>query len=206
MLLILLSAAVSYFIGSISSAIIVSKFFYGKDIRNSGSGNAGATNTLRVFGKKAGLTVFLFDFVKGITAIIIARIIIYFFNASCICVPIAGFFVQLGHIFPVFFGFKGGKGVATALGSAVAIMPLTAFLLTVFFVIILILTKIVSLSSGVCASVYPLFAYFLSEEEKTLHFIFAACCSALILIKHSENFVRLIDGNENKISFRKNSE
>lgn len=202
----ILSAVISYLLGSISSAIIVSKVFYGKDIRNSGSGNAGATNTLRTFGKKAGLTVFLFDFLKGIIAVIIARIFVSYFNADYICIPISGFFVQLGHIFPVFFGLRGGKGVATALGCAVAIMPLTAVLLIGIFAVSVVLSKTVSLSSGICAAVYPLLAYFLSDENRMLHFIFAAGCSALIIIKHSENFARMLDGTENKISFRKKKE
>ncbi len=206
MFYVLLSAVTSYLLGSISSAIIVSKVFFGKDIRNSGSGNAGATNTLRTFGKKAGLTVFLFDFLKGIIAVIIARIFVSFFNAEYICILIAGFSVQLGHIFPVFFSFRGGKGVATALGAAVAIMPLTAFLLMGIFAISVVFSKTVSLASGVCASVYPLLAYFISSENKTLHFIFASCCSALIIIKHSENFARLLDGTESKISFKKKKE
>lgn len=203
MFFILSSAVISYLLGSISPAIIVSKVFFGKDIRNSGSGNAGATNTLRTFGKKAGLTVFLFDIFKGVIAVIIAEIFVSDFNADYVCIPVAGFFVQLGHVFPVFFGFKGGKGVATALGSAVAIMPLTALLLIIIFTVSVVLSKTVSLSSIICASVYPLFAYFIPNGNKTIHFIFAASCSALIIIKHSENFARLLDGTERKISFGK---
>ncbi len=206
MFFVLSSAVISYLLGSISSAIIVSKVFYGKDIRNSGSGNAGATNALRTFGKKAGLTVFLFDFFKGIIAVIIAKIFVSFLNAEYFCVLIAGFSVQLGHIFPVFFGFRGGKGVATALGSAVAIMPLTAILLIGVFAVSVVLSKTVSLSSLICAAVYPLFAYFISDENQTLNFVFAASCSALIIIKHSENFARLLDGTENKISFKRKKE
>lgn len=206
MFYVLSSAVLSYLIGSISSAIIVSKVFYGKDIRKSGSGNAGATNTLRTFGKKAGLTVFLFDVLKGIIAVIIARAFVSYFGAEYICIPVAGFFVQLGHIFPVFFGFRGGKGVATALGCAIAIMPTTAFLLIGIFAVSVVLSKTVSLSSIICASVYPLLAYFVSDENRTLHFIFAAGCSALIIIKHSRNFARLLDGTESRISFGRKKE
>ncbi len=206
MLYILLCSAVSYILGSISTAVIISKTVYGKDIRNSGSGNAGATNTLRVFGKKAGAAVFLFDFFKGMLAVLFAKMLVYFLDAPYLCVLAAGFFVQLGHIFPIFFGFRGGKGVATALGCAVAIMPLTAFLLIGIFALSVVLSKIVSLSSIICASLYPLLAYFISDENKTMNFIFAAGCSALIIIKHSKNFALLLDGKENKISFRKKKE
>ena len=206
MFYVISSVVISYLLGSISSAVIISKMFFGKDIRNSGSGNAGATNTMRIFGKKAGAAVFLFDFFKGIIAVMIAKLFVSYFGADYFCVPIAGFFVQLGHIFPVFFGFRGGKGVATALGSAAAIMPLTALLLAGIFAVSVVISKTVSLSSGICAAVYPLLAYFLSDEQKMLHLIFAAGCSALIIIKHSENFARLLDGNESKISFGKRKE
>lgn len=206
MLFIVISAVFSYLVGSINSAVIISKVFYGKDIRNSGSGNAGATNTLRVFGKKAGIAVFLFDFLKGIFAVMFARIFVSFLGADYLCLPVAGFFAQLGHVFPLFFGFKGGKGVATAAGSAMAISPLTASVLLAVFAVTVIATKTVSLASGICAAVYPLLMYFLSAENKTVLFIYAACCSALIIIKHFENFTRLLDGKESKISFRKRKE
>lgn len=203
MLFIIFSAFFSYLLGSISSAVIISKLFYGKDIRNSGSGNAGATNALRVFGKKAGITVLIFDFFKGVFAVFLAKLLVSFFEADYLCLPVAGFFVQLGHVFPVFFGFKGGKGVATAAGTAMAIMPLTASVLLAVFAVTVIITKTVSLASGICAAVYPLLMYFLSAENKAVLFIYSACCSALIIIKHFENFTRLLDGKESKISFNK---
>lgn len=206
MICIFISAAFSYLLGSISSAVIISKLFYKKDIRDSGSGNAGATNALRVLGKKAGAAVFLFDFSKGLIAVFLAKILVTAFSADSLCIPVAGFFAQLGHIFPVFFKFRGGKGVATAAGSAMAIMPLTALILLVFFAIVVIITKTVSFASGICAAVYPLLAYFISVENKTVNLVFAACCSALIIIKHIPNFARLLDGKENKISLKKKKE
>ncbi len=206
MLYLFLSAVFSYLLGSISPSIIISKVFYGKDIRKTGSGNAGASNTVRVFGKKAGIAVFIFDFAKGLLAVIIAKILIKYSNAEYLCVPVAGFFAQLGHVFPIFFGFRGGKGVATAVGSAMAIMPFTATILLILFAIILIASKTVALASGICAAIYPLLAYFISDEYKILHLIFAACCSALIIIKHADNFVRLLDGSEPRLSFGKKKE
>ena len=116
MLYLILSAVFSYLLGSISPSIIISKMLFGEDIRKTGSGNAGASNTVRVFGKKAGLLVFLLDFAKGFIAVIFARILVVCFGGDYICIPVAGFFAQLGHIFPIFFGFRGGKGVATAVG------------------------------------------------------------------------------------------
>lgn len=206
MLYLILCAVFSYLIGSISPSIIISKMLFGKDIRKTGSGNAGASNTVRVFGKKAGLLVFLLDFSKGFIAVIIARILVVYFGGEYICIPVAGFFAQLGHIFPIFFGFRGGKGVATAVGSAMAVMPTVATILLILFIILLISTKTVALASGICAALYPLPAYFLSDEHRTIHLIFAACCSAIILIKHLDNFVRLLDGNEPKLSFGKKKE
>ena len=203
MLYLILCAVFSYLLGSISPSIIISKMLFGEDIRKTGSGNAGASNTVRVFGKKAGLLVFLLDFAKGFVAVMIARIIVVYFGGVYICIPVAGFFAQLGHIFPIFFGFKGGKGVATAVGSAMAVMPTVAVILLILFIIILVSSKTVALASGICAALYPLLAYFLSDENKTVHLIFAACCSAIIIIKHLDNFVRLLDGSEPKLSFGK---
>ena len=197
---ITICSAVSYLIGSISSAVIISKCLYGSDIRDLGSGNAGATNTLRVFGKKAGAAVFFLDFSKGMIAAAGAKLLVILFDAPYECVLAAGFFAQFGHTLPVFFKFKGGKGVATAAGAAFAVMPLTAAILLLSFALIAAVSKTVSLASGICAGAYPLLAYFLSDENRELNFLFAAACSALILIKHTANFVRLLDGNERKFS------
>lgn len=206
MLYLILSAVFSYLLGSISPSIIISKMLFGEDIRKTGSGNAGASNTVRVFGKKAGLLVFLLDFAKGFIAVIFARILVVCFGGDYICIPVAGFFAQLGHIFPIFFGFRGGKGVATAVGCAMAVMPTVAVILLILFIAILILSKTVALASGICAALYPLLAYFLSDINKTIHLIFAACCSVIIIIKHLDNFVRLLDGSEPKLSFGKKKE
>ena len=199
LLFITICSAVSYLIGSISSAVIISKCLYGSDIRYLGSGNAGATSALRV-GKKAGAAVFFLDFSKGMIAAAGAKLLVILFDAPYECVLAAGFFAQLGHTLPVFFKFKGGKGVATAAGAAFAVMPLTAAILLLSFALIAAVSKTVSLASGICAGAYPLLAYFLSGENRELNFLFAAACSALILIKHTANFVRLLDGNERKFS------
>ena len=196
----IISAVFSYLLGSFSTAVIVSRNRFGKDIRNEGSRNAGATNTLRVFGKKAAALVFVTDFLKGFVTVAVAKIIVSFFDASYFCVLIAGFFVQVGHCFPLFFRFKGGKGVATAAGAAMGIMPFVALILLAVFTVTVALTKIVSLASGICAVIYPLLAYFITSSNQKLNFAFAAACSVLIIVMHGSNFARLIDGNENPIS------
>lgn len=154
---------------------------------------------MRIYGKKAGITVFLCDFLKGIIAVFAARALIYFLSAPYETILFAGFFVQLGHIYPIFFGFKGGKGVATAAGAAFAIMPLTATILIAVFAVIALSSRIVSLASGVCAALYPLLALNFGKENGKVLFMFSACCSALILIKHLTNIDRLVNSKENKI-------
>ena len=199
MVYIILSAIVGYLIGSINFAVILSRLLYGEDIRKSGSGNPGATNMIRIHGKKVGSAVFLCDFSKGLLAVAAAKIFVIIFNAPQETMLAAGFFVQLGHVLPVFHGFRGGKGVATAVGAAFALMPLTAIILLALFAVILILTKYVAVASGVCAAVYPILAYFLGGENETEYCIFAVACSMLILIRHVSNFGRLSRGEEGKI-------
>ncbi len=199
MIFIILSAVISYFIGCINPALLISKYIYNKDIRSEGSGNPGATNISRVFGKKAGLTVFIIDFTKGLFAVLIARILVRFFNAPYESILIAGFFVQTGHIFPIVYKLRGGKGVAAAAGAAMGIMPLTAVVVLSVFVIVLIVTKTVSVSSLISAVCYPLVAYVLGGNNSNLLFMFAASCSILIIIKHSQNIRRLLDGEEKPV-------
>jgi len=200
MLFMIISAISSYLIGSINPAVIISKKLYGKDIRTLGSNNAGATNAYRSLGKKAGAIIFFLDFSKGLIAVAGAKCLLLLFDASYECMLIAGFFAQLGHTFPVFFRFKGGKGVATAAGSAFAIMPPVAAILLTLFAVIVVLTKTVSLASSICAALYPLLAYFLTDSVQQLHFIFAASCAVMITVKHASNIARLLDGEEKKIT------
>ena len=200
MLYIVLCAASAYLIGSINASVIISKKYYGKDIRTQGSGNAGATNTLRSFGKKAAAAVFIFDFSKGLLTVAAAKCLILFLDAPYECMLVAGFFVQFGHCFPLFFRFRGGKGVATAAGAAIGIIPLAAVIMLALFAVITLSTKIVSLASGICAAIYPLLAFFVADKNQTALFVFAAACSALIIVMHGSNFARLIDGKEKPVS------
>lgn len=197
---IVLSSVLSYLIGSISFAVILSKKLTGKDVRTSGSGNAGATNVLRTSGKKAAVTVFLLDFLKGFIAVTVTRCFVMFIEAPYECVYFAGFFAQVGHCFPVFFGFRGGKGVATAAGTATAIMPFTAAVLIAVFAVIAFITKTASAASCTCAVLYPLLAYFMTDGRNIFNFMFAASCSVLIIILHGANIARLLDGEEKTVS------
>ena len=204
MIHIIVFSILSYLVGSINPAIIISKRIYRTDIRTLGSKNAGTSNAVRNYGIKVGATVFILDFAKGLLVVMAAKTAIAYFNAPYITVLASGFFAQLGHTFPAFYKFRGGKGVATAAGAAMGIMPLTASVLLLCFAAILLITKTVALASGICAAGYPLLAYFFSVENKTLNFIFAASCAILIALKHSSNFIRLINGEEEKIRFGKN--
>ena len=199
MLFVIISAVISYLIGCINLALLISKYIYNKDIRSEGSGNPGATNTMRIFGKKAGLAVFLIDFAKGLAAVLIARLLVKFFNAPYETILVSGFFVQIGHIFPVFYKFKGGKGVAAAAGAATGIMPFTALIVLTVFAVVLTVTKTVSAASLISAASYPLVAYILGGDKSNLLFLFAASCSVLIIVKHSQNIRRLLDGEEKPV-------
>ncbi|MBQ4626476.1 MAG: glycerol-3-phosphate 1-O-acyltransferase PlsY, partial [Clostridia bacterium] len=144
-------SVIAYLIGSANTAIIISKSFYGKDIRTLKSRNPGATNMMRAFGKRAGLLVFVFDFIKGVLSVLIADLFFLFLDAPFETALFAGFFAVFGHIFPVYFGFRGGKGVATLAGAAFALMPLVTICLLAAFAVILAVSRIVSLASGICA-------------------------------------------------------
>ncbi len=196
---IIIFSIIAYFIGSINSSIIISKKVYGKDIRTLESKNAGATNMMRAFGKKAGFLIFLLDFSKGILSVFLAKAAVRFFDAPYEAALFAGFFAVLGHIFPIFFRFRGGKGVATLAGAAFALMPVITAALLILFAVIVSTTKIVSLASGICAAHFPIAAYFLAPSHNNELFVFGCCCAALMIIKHLPNITRLLDGNERKI-------
>lgn len=199
MFYIILCSLIAYLIGSVNTAIIISKSFYGKDIRTLESKNPGATNMMRAFGKKSGLLVFGFDFSKGILSVLIADLLFLFLDAPFETALFAGFFAVFGHVFPIYFGFRGGKGVATLAGAAFALMPLITLCLLALFAVILALSRIVSLASGICAAVFPIAAYFFAPSHNNEFFIFGCCCAALMIIRHIPNIVRLIDGEERKI-------
>ncbi len=188
----IISLVLGYLLGSINGSMIVSKCL-GKDIRNYGSGNAGATNTLRVFGKKAVIAVSLIDFLKGIFAVLFAKLL---FDGD-VFVYIAGAAAILGHIFPVFFGFRGGKGVLTSFAVMIAAQPLAALIIGALAIAIMAITKYVSLGSCIGALlfiIYP-FVFFKSIELC----VFCVFCGVTVIVKHKSNIKRLLNGTERKL-------
>ncbi|MCX7861551.1 MAG: glycerol-3-phosphate 1-O-acyltransferase PlsY [Bacteroidales bacterium] len=194
---------VSYLLGSIPTSVWVGKWFYGIDIREHGSGNAGATNTFRVLGAKAAVPVFLFDVAKGFMMPFVSVYFIESFpNDPYLYKIIIGIFAVVGHIFPLFANFKGGKGVATLLGMTLGISPLPSLLAFSVFIIVFMIFRYVSLGSLTAAVFFPFFIYFFSNDSLSL-WIFAVVAIVLLFYTHRSNIKRLINGTENKISFRK---
>ena len=193
---LVLSALAGYLLGSLNSSLIVGKL-YGVDVREHGSGNAGTTNALRTMGKKAALLVLLGDILKGVLAYIAG----YYIYGGGTGGMLGGTAAVLGHVWPVYFGFRGGKGVLTSF--AVLLMfdwQLALGLLGVFAVIVL-LTRYVSLGSVIAAVLFPAAAAVLGRGAGEI--IFSAVIAALIVIKHYSNIGRLLNGTESKFSFRK---
>lgn len=192
----LIILVVAYLLGSINTSIIVSKFMIGDDIRNHGSGNAGATNTLRTVGKKGAIFVVLGDVLKAVVAVLIAKLISNSPNA----VYIAGLGAVLGHNFPLYFGFKGGKGIIV---SAVIILfadPLLGLITMVAAISIMAVSRYVSLGSVLGAVLFVILALVFNTSD-TEFIIFAATLALLAIYMHRSNISRLIAGKENKLSF-----
>ncbi|MCB5265018.1 MAG: glycerol-3-phosphate 1-O-acyltransferase PlsY [Candidatus Cloacimonetes bacterium] len=194
---------VAYLLGSIPVGWIVARLFYKKDIRTEGSGNIGATNALRIFGTTVGVTVLVLDMLKGVIAVLLAG---HFFTASHPLVPICGLLAILGHVFPIWLKFKGGKGVATAGGVFLALAPLSLLFALISFVLVVARTRYVSLGSIVGACVFGLsivIFQILGQEINWALLALAVIVVLMIIIKHRQNIQRLWQGQENKISFKK---
>lgn len=193
---VILCIVVPYLLGSVNFALVISKVFFKDDIRNHGSGNAGMTNMLRTYGKAAAAGTLICDLLKAVIAVWFGQFVFGYIGAY-----IAGLFSVLGHIFPVFFKFKGGKGVATTAAMVLAINPLAFLILFSLFVIIVATTKYVSLGSVVCMFVYPVLTYYLGGQGFPTLFSFAV--AAIVIFMHRSNIKRLMSGTENKISLSK---
>jgi acyl phosphate:glycerol-3-phosphate acyltransferase len=193
MIIILCTAA--YFLGAIPTGYIVTRLVKGIDIRSIGSGNPGATNVYRTAGAAAGIVTFIVDVIKGFLPVMLA--VVYFDGRPPYLWIIVGLFAIFGHIWTIFLGFKGGKGVATACGVFLALMPLPTLYAFILFSLILILTRYVSAGSIGAALSLPVFAW-LTGEPKTLS-VFAAVIGIIVIIKHKKNIERLINGTENKL-------
>jgi glycerol-3-phosphate acyltransferase PlsY len=188
----------AYLIGSIPSAYWYAKYFHGIDIRQHGSGNVGATNSLRVLGKKAGIIVLIIDLLKGLLPVLIARNVGFSeeqtFLIGIVCI--------LGHIWSVFAGFKGGKGIATSLGVILAVSPAGAGISLAVFVVIVYVTKYVSLASMLAGLAF-VFYYLVFNFEQTNMSLIAFGLFVLLVFTHRENIKRLAEGTESKISSKK---
>lgn len=209
MVLYIVVAIIAYLIGSINFSVIFSKKMAGFDVREKGSGNAGTTNMLRSVGKKAAALTLVCDILKGVVAIGIAILLGNIFNAQdkSLLVQIAGILVVIGHTFPIFFGFKGGKGVATSLGVLLMSNWQIGLICLVFALVLMILTKMVSVGSIGAAILFPVLTLFIRDNyivaEGTTYFIFSVILAIIVVFNHRENVKRLLSGKENKISFKK---
>ena len=200
-----LEIILAYVIGSIPSAVWVGRLFYHTDVREHGSGNAGATNVIRVLGYKAGIPVLLIDVFKGFAAVQVIFLFPHpglsddFITYVRICMA---FSAVLGHVFPVFAGFKGGKGVGTLAGAAIALYPMALLVEIVLFVSSIAITRFVSLSSILCGICFPFIVIFITGEHHAGLIILSIVVAIFIPLTHLKNIKRLIRGEETKFEFR----
>jgi acyl phosphate:glycerol-3-phosphate acyltransferase len=203
---VILIPLAAYLLGSIPFGLLLAKLFGGGDVRKAGSGNIGATNVARVVGPLAGILTLAFDTVKGVAAVWLAG---RFTNESATWMMIAGFVVLLGHCFPLWLKFKGGKGVATALGVFLALCPLAAVSALLLFVICVAYWRYVSLGSVAAAAAMPLLVYFLWAPHHAPPIIIdvgTLAIALLVIYKHDGNLQRLVEGTEPRFSFSKKKE
>ncbi len=200
---------IAYLLGSISFSVIISKKMAGFDVREKGSGNAGTTNVLRTVGKKASIITLICDILKGVVAILVAYIAGLILKDSvdkALLIQLAGLAVIIGHTFPIFFGFKGGKGIATALGVLLITNWNIGLICLVFALVLMIITKMVSLGSLAAAVLFPILIIFMPHTSYLVdgnYIIYGILIAALVIFNHRANVKRLLTGTENKIDFKK---
>lgn len=196
----------AYFIGSIPTAIIISKGFFNIDIREYGSGNMGATNTFRVLGPKFGTIVMIGDMLKGILAVALYNLLPYYLTNELDRTNLMiglGLAAVIGHIYPVWADFRGGKGVATLFGMVLAIQPIVAINCVGVFLLVLYLTRYVSLSSILAGVALPICVLWIYNEQEVFYRVFAVAVAGLILLTHQKNISRLLKGNEGRVPILK---
>lgn len=204
---LLIFCILAYLLGSIPTSVWVGKWFYNIDVREHGSKNAGATNTLRVLGLKAAIPVFIFDVFKGFIMPFLAHSFHNDFphlNDKYLFPVIIGFIAVIGHIFPIFANFKGGKGVATLLGMMLGIATIPSLLSLGIFMIILIITKYVSVGSLTAGFFFPFFIILFENYTHSL-LIYSVLATILLFYTHRKNIQRLLNGTESKTTFKKKS-
>ena len=195
----------SYLTGAFPSAVLIGKIFFKTDVREFGSGNAGATNTFRVLGKKAGIPVLILDIFKGWLAVNYIFFISSLSNNLDLVFEqqlVFGIAAVIGHLFPIYTGFRGGKGIATLLGLLVGIQPAAALLSSLVFILVFFISRYVSLSSIFAAIAFPIIIYFLSDSTDVSLIIFSIFVPLLALITHQKNIERLLKGEEVKVKFK----
>ncbi|MGN1098584.1 MAG: glycerol-3-phosphate 1-O-acyltransferase PlsY [Clostridia bacterium] len=194
----LIMLVMGYLIGSCNFSIIYSKLFKKDDIRKHGSGNAGTTNVLRTYGKGPAAVVFVLDLLKGVIAVLIARA---FYPHTDVCACLAAFGAILGHNFPCYYDFRGGKGVATSFATLLVLCWKAALIALAVFLVIVLITRYVSLGSVLASVAAPAAAIVLGESLAVC--IFTVCVGLLCIIRHKDNMVRLVHGKENKLGKKK---
>ena len=209
----IIMAIIAYLIGSVNFSVIFSKKFAGFDVREKGSGNAGSTNMLRSVGKKAAALTLVCDVLKGVVAIVIAIIVGNIIQDSNkeLLLQIAGIAVVLGHTFPIFFQFKGGKGVATSLGILLMSNWQIGLICLVFALVLMALTRMVSLGSCAAAVLFPVLTLFINDHYTVLtegkpgstYLVYSIIMAVIVLFNHRSNIKRILNGTENKLSFKK---
>src|SRR5687768_1476049 len=202
----LLLIVLAYLIGSIPTALWISRYFFDIDIRDYGSGNAGATNTYRVLGAKWGTYVMIVDMLKAVVAVKLAFFLpdaheydLYLINLQLGL----GLAAVLGHVFPIWAHFRGGKGVASLFGMVLGIQPNVALCCVGIFIVVLFLTRWVSLSSILASVAFPVFILVIFNEPEALYRVFAIVVALLVLVTHQKNIGRILKGNENKVPILK---
>ena len=203
-------AVLAYAIGSINFSVLISRKMAGFDVREKGSGNAGTTNVLRAVGLKAAIITLICDILKGIIAVLIA---FWIGNISqtadkALLIQIAGILVVVGHTFPIFFEFRGGKGIATALGVLLITNWKIGLICLVFAVVLIAITRMVSVGSMSAAVLFPVLTLFIGDnfivtQVGIKYFIYSLILAAFVIFNHRENIKRIMNGTENKISFKK---
>lgn len=194
----ILCALIAYLLGSIPFGYLFVRIVLGEDVRQTGSGSIGATNVLRTTGTAGGILTFAFDVGKGFLAVMIAERLA---SGNPWAIALSALAAVLGHIFPVFLKFKGGKGVATGVGVYLAIAPAAVGAVLVIFVVIVALWRYISLGSIIATSAFPLFAFWIGREKLPTPILWGTIVgAALIVIKHHGNIRRLLTGNENKFT------
>ena len=199
-------AVIAYLLGSISFSVIISKKIAGFDVREKGSGNAGSTNVLRTVGKKAAVLTLICDVLKGVVAVLIATLVgkIWKELDGALLVQLAGIFVIIGHTFPIFFKFKGGKGVATSLGVLLITNWQIGLICLVFALVLMALTQMVSVGSIGAAILYPALTIFITQNYIVTgnYIISSIIIAVLVVFNHRSNVKRLLSGTENRINLK----